>query len=50
MDTIYGHTKTVETLTATVIMVWRWDLRRYEVVQRIEQSPDTYDARKSVQH
>lgn len=49
MSTIYGHTRVIETLTTTVVMVWRWDLKRYEVVQKDPQSPDTYETRKSKQ-
>jgi hypothetical protein len=49
MSTVYGHTRTVETLSASVVMVWRWDLKRYEVVQKFPQSPDTYETRKAKQ-
>lgn len=47
MNTIYGHTRTVETLSATVVMVWRFDIKRYEVVSKTPQSPETYETRKA---
>lgn len=36
MDKVYGHTRTVETDRFTAFMVWRFDLKRYELVSKTD--------------